>query len=106
MMAKAARNHRRIRALTAAIAATALAAAGFSAANAEPFVTWPTPTISGTVAVGKTLTASYDAAQFNPAPEWVELVWLANDVPVGAGPTYVLRPADLGKTIHVRRRGN
>jgi len=56
--------------------------------------------------VGKTLTASYDAAQFNPAPEWVELVWLANDVPVGAGPTYVLRPADLGKTIHVRRRGN
>jgi len=101
-MAKTAQNHRRMRALIAAVAAIALAGAGFSSAHAEPFVTWPTPTISGTVAVGKTLTANYDATQFNPAPESVELVWLANDVPVGAGSTYALRPADLGKTIHVR----
>ncbi len=93
----------KFRVVIAVVAATLLSTAGLNAASAEPgyFEGWPTPQISGTPAVGKTLTASFDSAQFIPAPGWTTLTWMVGDTEVGTGPSYKIKAADLDKTIVV-----
>lgn len=80
-------------AVTATSAATAAVAKGTLAAG--------TPSISGTVKVGSTLTAGPGA--WSPQPDGFAYQWLRDGSPAAGatGTTYVLQPADLGGTISV-----
>jgi secreted trypsin-like serine protease len=64
------------------------------------------PTISGFAAVGQTLTAT--AGSWDPSPDTTSFQWLANNSPISraTGSTYVVRQADLTRTISVRVTGN
>ena len=66
----------------------------------------PTPTITGTLSVGKTLTAH--AGTWKPSPVALSYQWLRNGVPIpgGAAPSYVLAGADLGVEITVAVTGS
>ena len=66
-----------------------------------PFPTTDTPSISGSLVVGQTLTAS--TGVWSPDPSF-SFQWLSNnsDIRGAGGSTYVLTSADLGKNISVR----
>lgn len=84
----------------------ALPGSAAAAAVQLPLVATPTPTISGTVRVGSTLTAS--AGSWQPAPVSLTYQWLRNGVVIsGAGKsTYALTPGDLGAVISLRVAGS
>ena len=68
----------------------------------DPEVENVTPvTISGVPQVGSPLTST--AGTWSPTPSLVEYYWIAGDelLQAGTSPTYVPKPADLGKTISV-----
>ena len=69
------------------------------------FSTSPTPTISGFAVVGQTLTAT--AGSWDPSPDTTSFQWLANNSPISGatGSTYVVKQADLRRTISVRVTG-
>ncbi|TNM43293.1 hypothetical protein FHP29_06260 [Nocardioides albidus] len=69
------------------------------------FTDVPVPTITGTTAVGATLTA--DAGVWTPAATTTTYQWLRSgvEIPGATGPTYRLTPADAGRQITVRVRG-
>ncbi|MFI8525222.1 hypothetical protein ACIGB8_12295 [Promicromonospora sukumoe] len=76
-----------------------------SSVVAKPFARTVAPTISGTVRVGKTLTAN--RGTWSPAPTSVGYRWLANGkVIAGAtGRTYKLTTKEHGKKISVEVKG-
>jgi len=69
-------------------------------------LTAPTPAISGTAKVGSRLTAA--AGSWGPAPVTLAYQWLRSGaaIPGATASSYVLGPADLGKTITVRVTGS
>jgi hypothetical protein len=60
------------------------------------------PTIAGSAVVGQTLAASITG--WSPEPEGVSFLWYVSPstVPSGWGPSYTIKPSDLGKKITVR----
>jgi secreted trypsin-like serine protease len=66
-----------------------------------PFTSTGTPTVSGSLVVGETLTAN--TGIWAPAPSF-SYQWLANGATINraTGATYVLTSSDIGKTIAVR----
>ena len=72
---------------------------------AEGVFVAPAPEISGTAAVGQTLTAS--AGAWEPAAS-LGYQWLRDQVAIGGatGPTYTLTPDDRGSTLSVRVSGS
>lgn len=59
------------------------------------------PRVTGTARVGATLTAV--AGTYSPAASATSLQWMVGNLPVDAATqqTYLVRPGDVGKTIHV-----
>jgi len=71
---------------------------------AGTFTSTPVPKISGTKAVGKTLTAT--PAAWTPAASFTYQWYRGSSKIAGAtGKTYLLKPADLGKSISVELTG-
>ncbi|XBB69299.1 ExeM/NucH family extracellular endonuclease [Nocardioides sp. WV_118_6] len=70
----------------------------------KTFTTQPTPTISGTVRVGKVLTAN--AGTWVPTPASLTYQWFANGAPIAGvtGSTLRLKGAQAGKRITVQVR--
>ncbi|WP_215816138.1 ExeM/NucH family extracellular endonuclease [Pimelobacter sp. 30-1] len=70
----------------------------------KSFTTQPTPTISGTVRVGKVLTAN--AGTWVPTPASLTYQWFANGAPIAGvtGSTLRLKGAQAGKRITVQVR--
>ena len=70
--------------------------------NGKPFTKAPIPTITGTLKVGKVLTAK--AGIWYPVATKVTYQWLRNLVPItgATAKTYKLTAADLGTSIRVR----
>ncbi|WP_377321049.1 hypothetical protein ACFJIY_18260 [Pimelobacter simplex] len=68
-------------------------------------LTSATPTISGDVVVGGTLTAN--AGAWGPTGVALTYQWLRDDAPIGGAtaPTYVLTDADAGKAVTVKVTG-
>jgi hypothetical protein len=60
------------------------------------------PVLTGTPALGETLTVQ--SGTYTPADVGLRYVWLRNKtrIPDAAGPTYVVREADVGKRLSVR----
>lgn len=73
-----------------------------SAEEPATFTAIGQPTITGTAAVGQTLSASFDPESVSPAPDSAFLTWFVNGESVGNGDSLGLHPADLGKVITVR----
>jgi hypothetical protein len=69
------------------------------------FTTVPTPTVTGTAAIGATLTA--DAGTWVPTPDTTTYEWFRGGVaiPDATGPTYQLVAADAGQAITVKVTG-
>lgn len=92
---------------TYVVAATASSAAGVAGAELTitvelaTFADGPTPTITGAMKVGETLTV--DAGLIAPAPEVLTYQWQADavDIDGATGPTYTLTPAEKGARITV-----
>ncbi len=61
-------------------------------------------TVSGTPAVGQTLTAATTGGAYTTGTQ-VTYAWLANGVPFASGPSVVLGPDQVGKTISARVTG-
>lgn len=59
------------------------------------------PAVSGTVASGQTLTATTGTWSVHTQTTF-DTTWLRDGVPVGSGPSYVVRPADAGATLQAR----
>jgi CSLREA domain-containing protein len=57
------------------------------------------PTVSGTVAVGQTLTCNPPTAVSPDAPATTTIAWLRAGSPVGSGATYTLTALDAGKAV-------
>ncbi|MGW2092463.1 hypothetical protein [Promicromonospora sukumoe] len=77
-----------------------------SSVVAKPFARTVAPTISGTVRVGKTLTAN--RGTWSPAPTSVGYRWLANGKVISGatGRTYKLTTKEHGKKISVEVKGS
>lgn len=69
------------------------------------FTVSPTPTITGTIAVGKTVTATH--AAWAPAPVSVTYQWYRGATPISGATaaTYRIVAADEGKALTVRTKG-
>ncbi len=69
------------------------------------FTASPAPTVSGTVAVGKTLTLNHSA--WTPVPDSLTYQWYRGSTAISGarGKTYKLASADAGKSISVRLTG-
>lgn len=77
-----------------------------TAAAPLPPVTTATPTISGTAAVGRTLTAA--AGAWTPAPVTFAYQWMRGNTPIAGATsaTYTATAADLGASVSVRVTGS
>lgn len=74
-------------------------------APAEPpkeFTTTQKPTITGTIQVGETLTAT--VADWDPVAS-MTFVWFAGNTEIGTGKTYLVKPGDAGKVLTVKATG-
>lgn len=58
------------------------------------------PTVSGTLRVGSTLTAQ--AGSWLPQTDRLSYRWIVGGVGVASGPTFTVRPEDVGKTVIVQ----
>lgn len=69
------------------------------------FTASPAPTITGTVAVGRTVTAGHDA--WGPAPVTLTYQWYRGGTAISGATarTYKLTAADAGKAVSVRVKG-
>ena len=104
-MASSIRTRAYVRPVLAALTAIVVVLGGATLANAEEpssFTTVPTPVIVGTVAVGQTLSASYDASLVDPTPDSAFLTWFVGGINVGNADNLGLQPGDVGKVITVR----
>jgi hypothetical protein len=96
------------------VARTAVSAQTISAVTASlPFVTTTPPAVSGTAAVGQTLTASIPGQGWSPTPTAVTYEWFSRRSPtgvgtysIGTGPSYTLQSKDRGHQILVRATGS
>jgi hypothetical protein len=104
--------------LNVAVIATNSAGKGGASSNATPYVTGTpprnhvSPTISGGIEVGSTLTTT-DGTWFGSQPITFTYQWRictpdgsdCNSIPGATGKTYVLQPSDYGSTIRIMIRG-
>lgn len=70
-----------------------------TAVPGQPLVNTVLPTVGGTAVVGQVLAAA--GGTWLPAPSGVSFQWKAGSAVVGAGPSYTVKAADVGKTITV-----
>jgi hypothetical protein len=96
-----------VTALRTGYAPTSLTSVQTEAIAPASFLFAPIPTVSGTSAVGRTLTADPLADSWAPSAEGFTYRWLRGGVAIddATAPTYVLRAADLDAVITVTVMG-
>jgi hypothetical protein len=94
-------SQRRGAVIVALTALLVMASGSLAQAALPPLADVPVPVVTGTKAVGNTLTATVTGTS-TPEADSLTVVWLRDDAQVGTGTTYELTAADQGKSLVAR----